>query len=357
MAIAIGTATPERLGEALPERTSRQPRFGAIDTTPSLRRTTPTMATPTPIRRRRGRPAPTAGAGREVGDDLIDREWPRGPIHTVHVEDLASQPDDRRGQRVDCDLERKDDGAARVEVHERRRPARACPADGRLLGDEAGRGQLADEAADRAARQARRGRPSSERESGPRSCSSRTIALRFARRTVSLRCPRPRARRHRVCVPFFQSCDRLYHEPADVKAVACRGRPEDRPEDGVQASEMTELRWGILSTADIAREKVIPGIQQARRCEVVAIASRDAAPRPSVADELGIPTAHGSYEALLADPDVDAVYIPLPNHLHAEWTIAAARAGKHVLCEKPLAMTPADAERMIDACRGARASG
>jgi predicted dehydrogenase len=113
---------------------------------------------------------------------------------------------------------------------------------------------------------------------------------------------------------------------------------------------MTTLRWGILSTADIARKKVIPGLMKADRCEVVAIASRDAAQARLVAGELGIPTAHGSYEALLADPGVDAVYIPLPNHLHAEWTIAAARAGKHVLCEKPLAMTAADAERMVEAC-------
>jgi predicted dehydrogenase len=113
---------------------------------------------------------------------------------------------------------------------------------------------------------------------------------------------------------------------------------------------MTSLRWGILSTADIGRRKVIPGIRKAARCEIVAIGSRHAAPARRVADELGIPTAHGSYEALLADPDVDAVYIPLPNHLHAEWTIAAARAGKHVLCEKPLAMTAADAERMAEAC-------
>jgi len=113
---------------------------------------------------------------------------------------------------------------------------------------------------------------------------------------------------------------------------------------------MSTLRWGILSTADIARKKVIPGLLKAERCEVVAIASRDATQARVVADELGIPTAHGSYEALLADPDVDVVYIPLPNHLHAEWAIAAARAGKHVLCEKPLAMTAADAERMVDAC-------
>lgn len=113
---------------------------------------------------------------------------------------------------------------------------------------------------------------------------------------------------------------------------------------------MTTLRWGILSTADIARKKVVPGLLKAERCEVVAIASRDAAQARRVADEIGIPTAHGSYEALLADPGVDAVYIPLPNHLHAEWTIAAARAGKHVLCEKPLAMTVVDAERMAEVC-------
>lgn len=114
---------------------------------------------------------------------------------------------------------------------------------------------------------------------------------------------------------------------------------------------MSELRWGVLSTARIAREKVVPGMQKAARCRVVAIASRDGTEARRVAGVLGIPTAHDSYEALLADPEVDAVYIPLPNHLHAEWTIAAARAGKHVLCEKPLAVTASDAERMVDACR------
>ncbi len=111
------------------------------------------------------------------------------------------------------------------------------------------------------------------------------------------------------------------------------------------------LRWGILSTADIALRKVIPGVRTAARCEVVAIASRDGELARSAAARLAIPTAHASYEALLADPDVDAVYIPLPNHLHAEWTIAALRAGKHVLCEKPLAMTADDAQRMVDEAR------
>jgi len=115
------------------------------------------------------------------------------------------------------------------------------------------------------------------------------------------------------------------------------------------------LRWGVLSTANIAREKWIPGVRRAplQRGEVVAIASRDGASAERAASELGIPRAHGSYEDLLADPDVDAVYIPLPNHLHLEWTLAAARAGKHVLCEKPIALSSADAERMVEACDAA----
>jgi predicted dehydrogenase len=116
----------------------------------------------------------------------------------------------------------------------------------------------------------------------------------------------------------------------------------------------SSLRWGILSTADIATKKVIPGIRKAERCEIVGIASRDVDLARGVADNLEIPRAYGSYEALLADADIDAVYIPLPNHLHAEWTIAAAQAGKHVLCEKPLAMTSADAERMVEAASAAR---
>lgn len=116
---------------------------------------------------------------------------------------------------------------------------------------------------------------------------------------------------------------------------------------------MTALRWGVLSTATIARTKVIPGLRRSERGEVAAIASRDPDLADRVAKQLEIPAAHGSYEALLADPDVDAVYIPLPNHLHAQWTIAAIRAGKHVLCEKPLALTSADAERMAAAAEAA----
>jgi predicted dehydrogenase len=116
---------------------------------------------------------------------------------------------------------------------------------------------------------------------------------------------------------------------------------------------MARLRVGILSTADIALRKVIPGMRAAERVEVVAIASREEGRARSAAEALDIPRAHGSYEALLEDPAVDAVYIPLPNHLHADWTIRAAEAGKHVLCEKPLAMSSAEAQRMVDACAAA----
>jgi predicted dehydrogenase len=113
------------------------------------------------------------------------------------------------------------------------------------------------------------------------------------------------------------------------------------------------VRWGVLSPARIGTEKVIPAIQRAERCEVVAIASRDGDRAQEAARSLGVASAYGSYDELLADPGVDAVYVPLPNHLHAEWTIAAARAGKHVLCEKPLALTAADAGSMIEACADA----
>jgi predicted dehydrogenase len=111
---------------------------------------------------------------------------------------------------------------------------------------------------------------------------------------------------------------------------------------------MGKLRFGVLSTAKIARQKVIPPMQRAERCEVVAIASRDLARGREVAAELGIAHAYGSYEELLADPAIDAVYIPLPNHLHVPWTIKAAEAGKHVLCEKPIGIIAADAQLLIE---------
>jgi predicted dehydrogenase len=108
-----------------------------------------------------------------------------------------------------------------------------------------------------------------------------------------------------------------------------------------------KLRFGVLGTAKIAREKVVPPLQRSTRCEVVAIASRDAALARETADRLGIAAAHGSYEALLADPAVAAVYIPLPNHLHVPWATRAAEAGKHVLCEKPIGLDAAEAEALL----------
>src|SRR5437868_15135780 len=108
------------------------------------------------------------------------------------------------------------------------------------------------------------------------------------------------------------------------------------------------VKWGIVSTADINR-KVIPGAHASDKVDLVAVASRDRARADAYAREWEIPRAFGSYEALVADPAIDAVYVPLPNHLHVEWTIAAARAGKHVLCEKPLALTAADVDRVADA--------
>ncbi len=112
---------------------------------------------------------------------------------------------------------------------------------------------------------------------------------------------------------------------------------------------MKKLRWGILSTAKIGTEKVIPAMQCGTLCEVVAIASRDAARAKAVSDRLGIARAHGSYEALLADPEVDAIYNPLPNHLHVPLSIAALEAGKHVLCEKPIGLTADEGQTLVDA--------
>jgi predicted dehydrogenase len=116
---------------------------------------------------------------------------------------------------------------------------------------------------------------------------------------------------------------------------------------------MSRLRWGIISTADIGVAKVIPAMQRAERCEVVAIASRTLERAAAAAARLDIPRACGSYEELLASDEIDAVYIPLPNDAHAEWTINAAEAGKHVLCEKPLAVSAIQAAQMQQACAAA----
>ncbi len=112
---------------------------------------------------------------------------------------------------------------------------------------------------------------------------------------------------------------------------------------------MQPVNWGILSTARIGTEKVIPAMQKSRHCRIQAIASRDLALAKKWARELGIPKAYGSYEELLADREIEAVYNPLPNHLHVPWSIKAAEAGKHVLCEKPIAMDAQEAERLLAA--------
>jgi predicted dehydrogenase len=111
------------------------------------------------------------------------------------------------------------------------------------------------------------------------------------------------------------------------------------------------IRWGVLSTANIGVKKVIPAMQRGQFSTVAALASRDLAKARASAAALGIPSAYGSYEELLADPDIDAIYNPLPNQLHVPWTIRAAEAGKHVLCEKPLAMTADEARTLIDVRR------
>lgn len=130
-----------------------------------------------------------------------------------------------------------------------------------------------------------------------------------------------------------------------------RGRPCALPPT-YDARLMTEpVRWGVLGCAGIATKKVIPAMQHSELSRVVAIASRSPGRAQETAFELGIPGAYGSYLELLDDAEIEAVYIPLPNHLHAEWTLRAAAAGKHVLCEKPLAMSAAQAQEMVDGCR------
>jgi predicted dehydrogenase len=112
---------------------------------------------------------------------------------------------------------------------------------------------------------------------------------------------------------------------------------------------MKKIRWGILGVAKIATAKVIPAMQRASNAEIAAIASRDLNKARAAAEQLGIPQAYGSYEELLADPSIDAIYNPLPNHLHVPWSIRAAEAGKHVLCEKPIGLSVAETRDLIAA--------
>lgn len=114
---------------------------------------------------------------------------------------------------------------------------------------------------------------------------------------------------------------------------------------------MRKIRWGVLSTAKIGVEKVIPAMKRGDYCDMVGIASRDWDRAKTVAAELGFAKAYGSYEDLLADPEIEAVYIPLPNHLHVAWSIKALEAGKHVLCEKPIGLTADEGRQLVEAAR------
>ena len=109
------------------------------------------------------------------------------------------------------------------------------------------------------------------------------------------------------------------------------------------------VRWGILGAANIALKKVIPAMRGSALAQVAAIASRDIAKARAAASDLGIPRAYGSYQELIDDPDIEAIYNPLPNHLHVPWSIRAAERGKHVLCEKPIALTAGEARKLLAA--------
>ncbi|MHB8626155.1 MAG: Gfo/Idh/MocA family protein [Aggregatilineales bacterium] len=113
-------------------------------------------------------------------------------------------------------------------------------------------------------------------------------------------------------------------------------------------TDSTKIRWGVISTAKIGREQVIPAIRASRNGHVAAIASRELSKAKALADSIGAERAYDSYEAMLADPNIDAVYNPLPNHGHAPWAVAAMRAGKHVLVEKPMALNAAEAQAMVE---------
>jgi predicted dehydrogenase len=114
---------------------------------------------------------------------------------------------------------------------------------------------------------------------------------------------------------------------------------------------LAPVRWGVLGASHFAQKVSLPGMRRGPLTKLAALASRDAAKATTAAQALGIPKAYGSYDELLADPDIEAIYVPLPNHLHVEWSARALRAGKHVLCEKPIALDAGDAETLVAAQR------
>src|SRR5437899_10727834 len=129
-------------------------------------------------------------------------------------------------------------------------------------------------------------------------------------------------------------------------------RAARRDRSGIEAegkvANLEKVKWGVLGAASIATKKVIPGMQKGERSEIAAIASRDLKKAKDAAKKLGIAKAYGSYEELLADEEIEAIYNPLPNHLHVPWSIQAAEAGKHVLCEKPISLSVAEARTLLD---------
>ena len=130
-----------------------------------------------------------------------------------------------------------------------------------------------------------------------------------------------------------------------VRISAARGRAAISAE----GKQLRKVKWGVIGVAKIATEKVIPAMQRGEVSEIAAIASRDLGKAQAAAKKLGIPRAYGSYEELLADPEIEAIYNPLPNEEHVPWTLRALAAGKHVLCEKPIALDAEEARQLIDA--------
>ena len=127
--------------------------------------------------------------------------------------------------------------------------------------------------------------------------------------------------------------------------------PNNHKAAALDAKNLDPVRWGVLSASNFALKVSLPGMKKGALTSLRALASRDLGKSKAAAQALGIPKAYGTYEELLADPEIEAIYNPLPNHLHVEWTARAARAGKHVLCEKPIALTAEEAEVLLAAQR------